>query len=250
MCSFIKIDELNIGFKKLLENDFKLVYIEDKQIKKESNKENFQNDLFKFKIEKNRESIFKKITSVDKLDEVKKEIKSEYDKFSEEFLDYFERVDNKLDEKQQKSFEIIEKTIKNRGKKLNGTIDKFIVADSWNLSKIEEEFYFKVQKILKDIVDSLIPTISTGMRENSAYDGILSLLNKFLSQLGIYTMDIDIGKECNYDFLDPQECDDCETDDIDKKDIIKEVLSYPYIIDDEQIVVEGKVILWKVIHNG
>jgi len=250
MSSFIKIDKLNIGFKKLLENDFKLVYIEDKQIKKESNKENFQNDLFKFKIEKNRESIFKKITSVDKLDEVKKEIKSEYDKFSDDFLVYFERVENQLDEKNIKSFEIIEKIIKNRGKKLNGTIDKFRVEDSWIVSKIEEEFYLKLQKNLEDIVDSLIFTISRGMRENSAYDGILSLLNKFLSQLGIYTMDIDIGKECNYEFLDPQECDDCETDDIDKKDIIKEVLSYPYILNEKQIVIDGKVILWKVKHNG
>ncbi len=88
------------------------------------------------------------------------------------------------------------------------------------------------------------------MRENSAYNGILSSLNIFLSQLGIYTMDIDIDKECNYEFVDPQECDDCETDDINKKDMIKEVLSYPYILDEKQIVVEGKVILWKVVHNG
>ena len=251
MSNFIKIEKLNIGFKELLEDDFKLIYIEKKERKEEDSKESPQNDLFLFKIEKKKESIFKKITSVDKLNEVKKEIKSEYEKFSEEFVDYFERVDSKLNEKQTKSFEIIEKTIKNRGKKLNTTIDRFTVEDSWIVSKIEDEFYFKLQKNLKDILDSLIPTISTGMRENSAYNGVLGFLNKFLSQLGIYTMDLDINKKYdNFDFLAPQECDDCETKDLDKQDIIKEILSYPYVLNEEQIVVEGKVILWKVVHNG
>jgi hypothetical protein len=248
---FIEINTLNIKFKKLLEDDYKLIYIEEKQIKQEDNSETSQNDLSLFKIEKNRESIFKQIVSADKLDEVKKEIKSEYDKFSDDFLDYFERVEDMLNEKHIKSFEIIEKTIKNRGKKLNGTINKFIVEDSWSVSKIEEEFYFKLQKNLKDIIDSLIPTISTGRKESSAYDGILTSLNRFLSQLGIYTMDLDTNKKYeDFDFLDPQECDDCETEDLNKQDMIKEILSYPYILSDELIVVEGKVILWKVVHNG
>jgi len=250
MSSFIEIEKLNIGFKKLLEEDFKLVYIETKDIKEDDNKESLSRDLTLFKIEKNRESILKKITSVDKLDEVKKEIKNEYNKFSEDFLDYFERVENKLNEKQIESFEIIEKTIKNRGKKLNRTIDKFKVEDSWNISRIEEEFYFKLQKNLKDIIDSLIPTISIGMRENSAYDGVLFLLNKFLSQLGIYTIDLKVSEICDYELIEPQECDDCETEDNMKKDIIKEILSYPYLLNEEQIVLEGKVILWKVVRNG
>ena len=251
MFSFIEIEKLNRDFKKFLEDDFKLIYIEAKNIKENGNKESLSSDLSKFKIEKNRESIFKKITSVDTLDEVKKEIKDKYNKFSEDFLEYFERVENQLDEKQRKSFEIIEKIIKNRAKKLNGTISKFEVEDSWNISKIKEEFYFKLQKNLKDILNSLLPTISTGMRENSAYDGILFLLNKFLSQLGIYTIDLDINKKySNFDFLDPQECDDCETKDLEKQDFIKEILSYPYLLNEEQIVLEGKVILWKVVHNG
>ena len=253
MSSFVEIEKLNIGFKKLLEEDFKLVYIEGKQIKAKDDTESLSNDLTLFKIEKNRESIFKKITSVDKLDEVKKEIKSEYEKFSNEYLDFFDRAESQgeLDDKQRKSFEIIEKTIKNRGKKLNGTINKFKIEASWNISKIEEEFYFKLQKNLKDILDSLVPTISTGMRESNAYDGILKYLNKFLSQLGIYTIDLELNKKyTNFDLLDPQECDDCETEDLEKQDTIKEILSYPYLLNDEQIVLEGKVILWKVVHNG
>lgn len=251
MCSyFVEIDNINKRFKKLLEEDFKLVYIENKPIKEKNIKENIKNNISSFKIEKKKESVFLKITSVDTLDEVKKEIKSKYENFLDTFLDYFERVEDKLDEKNTKSFEIIEKTIKNRGKKLNGTIDKFSVEESWNVTKIRVEFCFKLQKNLKDLVDSLVPTISTGMKENSAYDGILNSFNTFLSQLGIYTMDIEMDKECNYEFVNPQECDDCETEDINKKDMIKEILSYPYILNEEQIIAEGKVILWKVVYNG
>ena len=185
------------------------------------------------------------------MSEVKKEIKSEYEKFTDEFLDYFDRVENQLDAKQVESFEIIEKTIKNRAKKLNSSIDKFMIEDSWNTTKISEEFYFKVRKNLNDIINSLISTISIGMKENSAYDGILKSLNKFLSQLGIYTLELDTAtKYENFDFLEPQECEDCETKDINKQDMIKEILSYPYILNKEQIIMEGKVILWKVVHNG
>jgi len=251
MCKFQNIDKLNIKFKTLLENDFKVIYIEQKESLKENNREEFKNDLSLFKIKKNKESIFKKISSIDTLNEVKQEIKSEYEKFTDDFLDYFERVDKQLDKKQVESFEIIEKIIKNRAKKLTSTIDKFKVEDSWSVSKLEEEFYFKLQKNLKDIVSSLVPTISTGMKENSAYNGILISLNDFLSQLGIYTMDLDVDKKYeDFHFLDPQECDDCETSDLNKQDIIKEILTYPYILDEERVVVEGKVILWKVIRNG
>ena len=252
MFSFVEIEKINIGFKSLLEDSFKLVYIEKKETKKEKNKEYSQDDLSPFKIERNRESIFERITSIDKLNEVKKDIIDKYDNFSDDYLDFFDRAESQgqLEDKQIKSFEIIDKIIKNRGKKLKGNINKFNIEDSWTTSKIKEEFYFKLQKNLNDIVDSLIPAISTGMRESSAYKGVLTSLNNFLSQLGIYTMDLKTGEVCNYEFIAPQDCDDCETEDESKKDIVKEILSYPYILSEEEIVVEGKVILWKVKHNG
>jgi len=251
MSKITEIEKLNVKFKQCLENYFNLIYIEPKVVREETIQVNIQDNLSKFKIKNSKDSIFKKITSIDTLSEVKKEIKSEYEKFTDEFLDYFDRVENQLDAKQVESFEIIEKTIKNRAKKLNSSIDKFMIEDSWNTTKISEEFYFKVRKNLNDIINSLISTISIGMKENSAYDGILKSLNKFLSQLGIYTLELDTAtKYENFDFLEPQECEDCETKDINKQDMIKEILSYPYILNKEQIIMEGKVILWKVVHNG
>jgi len=248
MCDFTKINEINKGLKTLLEDKFKKIYLE--KIERKNNNEEEVCDLFSFKIDKKGLSIFEKITSIDALDEVKKEIIKRYDEFSEEFSDYFGRVEDQLDERQIKSFEIIDKMIKHRGKKLKSTIDKFMVKDGWCVAKIKDEFYFKVQHNLKDIVDDLLPAISTGMRENTAYEGIMTYFNIFLSQLGVYTKVFEANQKCDYEFLSPQECDNCETSDLDKKDVIKEVLSYPYILADNKIIVEGKVILWRIVNNG
>jgi hypothetical protein len=250
MYNFQAIYDLNKNLKTLLENDFAQVYIEQKTNVLENKKRDKQSDLSFFEIKPDKSSIFSKITSADKLMEVKKEIKDYYERFSNNFLDYFARVEDKLDAKNIKSFEIIEKTIKNRGKKLNSTIDKFQVQDSWNISKIQEEFYFKLHNNFKDIIENLIPTISTGMKDNTAYQGVLTDLNKFLSELGIYTMKLKLDEKCDTDFLEPQPCEDCETTDMAKKETIKEILSYPYLLNDKQIICEGKVFLWRIVHNG
>jgi len=248
MYDFNQIYNLNQTFKSLLETSFGLIYIEEKIENLENDTGNTK-DLSLFEISKNKESIFLKIKSPDTLEDVKKEIKEYYEKFSKNYLDYFERVEDQLNEKDQESFVIIDKTIKSRGKKLNSTIKKFKIEDNWNISKIQEEFYFKLQKNLKDIIDSLIQPISTGIKENTAYDGILKVLNEFLSTLGIYTVKFEINQETDNNILEPQHCDDCETKDLEKKDKIKEILTYPYILNDKQIISEGKVILWK-ISNG
>ncbi|MDQ7073997.1 MAG: hypothetical protein Q9O24_02330 [Gammaproteobacteria bacterium] len=250
MFDFTEIDRLNKFFKSLLEDQFLLVYIEDRVVKKEGDKNTDDNHLHLFKITKSRSSIFEKITSVDALDDVKDEIKNAYKGFSDNFLDYFDRVDGELKQKHRKSFEIIEKMIKSRAKKLSNTVEKFGIEGAWGVSKMQEEFYFSVQKNLEDILDNLLPTISTGMRESNAYNGVLNCLNEFLSKLGVYTLDIDMNKECDYNTISPQNCEDCETDDGSKKDMIKELISYPYVLNEEQVIMEGKVMLWKVVHNG
>ena len=251
MSKIIEIEKIASKLKECLENDFNMIYLEIKGDSKENIQIDTQDNLSKFKIEKDKDPIFDKIISIDTLSEVKKDIKDEYDKFMNEFLDFFDRAEDQLNDKDTQSFEIIEKTIKNRAKKINSAIDKFIPEDSWNTAKIREEFYFKIGRNIKDIIESLISTISVGMKENSAYDGILKILNKFLSQLGVYTLDLDTNtKYENLEFLEPQECEDCQTKDINKKDTIKEILSYPYILDNERIIIEGKVILWKVVYNG
>lgn len=253
MYDFNLIIKLNKNIKKVLEDDFKLVYVEKRIIFQGNNKKESLDDLSYFKIEKNKKSIFDEIKSIDSLNELKNKIKNLYEEFNQDFEDYFDRVENQLDENHIKSFESINKIIKNRGKKLNTTINKFKIEDNWNsVSKIKEEFYFKLQKNIKDILESLLPTISVGLKDNSAYEGVLICLNNFLSKLGIYTEDVQVGDECNYDLLDPQECDDCKTNNEQLKDIIKEVLSYPYLLNNENgdILLEGNVILWKVVSNG
>lgn len=250
MYDFNRLFEVVEKNKKCLEKYYKVVYIKNKTSQKEEKIEETKNDLSLFKIEKKREPIFNKIISIDSLEKVKDEIKNEYKNFIDDFLEYFERVEGQLNENQIKSFEIIEKTLNNRGKKLNSTIDRFQVEDNWKVFKIKEEFYFKIEQNLKDIINTLTPTISTGLKENSAYEGVLKIFNQFLSKLGIYTKEFKEDEECDYNILDPQECDDCDTKDKTKRDIIKEILSYPYLIDENRVVAEGRVIIWRIKHNG
>lgn len=252
MYDFKQLEEVKSKIKNCLETEFGLIYIEQKDTNKNNETDNnISNNLELFKIDKKGESIFQKIKSVDSLNDVKKEIKEKYEKFSNDFLDYFDRVENQLSPHNINSFEIIDKSIKNRKKKLEHTIKKFKIEDNWNVSKIKEEFYFRLQKNFEDIITTLLNPLSVGLKENTAYEGIIKLFNQFLSNLGIYTKEIKANER--YDdnhMLRPVECDDCETTDISKKDIIKEVISYPYLIDDEVVVKEGEIILWKVKRNG
>ncbi len=251
MYNFQGMVDLNSKLKSHLEKYYKITYI---VVTRENNSANDgttekSNNLEPFVIEQKKASIFASICSADELVKVKNEIKHSYEKFSDDFLDYFDRVEEQLSEKDVESFTIIEKTIKNRGKKLISTIDKFEIEESWNIAKIQEEFYFKLQKNLKDIIDSLVAPIGNGIQNNSAYGGILQYLNSFLAQLGIYTKSFAIGDKSDDNLLEPQSCDDCDTTDISKKEIIKNILTLPYILDDEKIISEGKVVLWKLTHK-
>lgn len=254
MYNFEHLYETKNKLKECLEKYFGLVYIEQKEKKViKDDKNNLSSNLDLFKIPKQKASIFEKITSIDKLNEVKKEIKEKYDNFSDDFIDYFDRVESQLNEHQIKSFEIIEKIIKSRDKKLKNSLTKFKIEDSWNVEKIKEEFFFQVQKNLNDIIENLIPTFIVGMKESTAYEGLIKIFNRFLSNLGIYTLEIKINKkfdDYSDDMISPQECEDCETTDKTKKDMIKEVISYPYLVDEDKVISESKVILWRIVYNG
>ena len=79
------------------------------------------------------------------------------------------------------------------------------------------------------------------------------MFNKFLLKLGVYTKGLSSGKklsESEWEYITPQENSDSETSDHTLKNVVKEVLSYPYMLtygEREQLVREGEVIMWKVI---
>ena len=88
MFDFAKLEHLNSSLKSCLENDFNLVYLSirviDKEIGDKEEEENIYLSLFD--ITQGRESIFKRISSIDTLEEVKKILKHSYEDFILDFM--------------------------------------------------------------------------------------------------------------------------------------------------------------------
>ena len=251
--SFDDMYKLNVGFKKLLQEDYNVVYFEKRAEitgTEIDNKETENQFSHLFQVPQKDDSIFSTINSPDDLEQVKSKISLFYDQFIDDFDTYFERIEDRLDEKNLESFEIIFKTLKNRKKRLDSSLKKFKIVDSWNITRIKEELQFALQKNFKDIIDSLVRSISTGLYESSAYEDILKQLNLFLSKIGIYTYNLNIGQkltEKDWNFVEPEEGENCDTSNIELRDVIKEITTYPYIIKDGLVISEGKIILWRNI---
>ena len=241
--------------KKILSNYFHYIFIERKESSnKNENKENeVSNILEQLKIEPKTEAIYKKITSKDSLKSTSDLVRRYYDEFIDNFLDLYDRVEGNegFEDVDDEAFSIIEKTLQNRKKKIDSSLKKFELQDT--ISKTQEEFFYLIQKHLEDIIKNLLNSILVGLKRNNLYEAILIDFNKFLSNFGIYTYNLEINKklteEQQWELINPIECDDCETNDILKKDMIKSIEFYPYLMGDK-LVLGADVNLWKVVTNG
>ena len=256
MSSIDSILELNSKFKPFLEKEFKEVYIEDFNHAKEDGVHINDNNIFLENsiIEKKEESIINRIDSIASIKEINEKILLNYDNFIKNYREYISRVEDKIDDRTKESFLIILKSLQNRQKKLNTTLKRFKIKDNWNIYKTKEEFYFKFQSSFSDIIKTTLVPIENGLKENSSYKEILNMFNDFLSTLNIYTFhsikEEEIPKDDEEYLFEPQACSDCETEDIEKRNKIKEILSYPYVIDinsETKIILEGRVIYWRYV---
>jgi hypothetical protein len=241
-----KIEGISTRGKSILEKDFGLVYVTKMEVL-----ENGKNPHPIFLIPKENPSIFSKIDSRSELENVKKEIGISYENFINRFYDFFDRVEKQLDEKTLESFEIIGNILGNRKKKLEKSLKKFEIENEWKVENMRVEFFYKVQKNLEDILSSTLTPIQNGIRENSSYEGIVTEMNTFLKELGVYTEKIEAGEKIeDYDIFEPESCEECKTGDVSKRDEIREVVSYPYLTNgDEDIpVLAGKVFVWQIQH--
>ena len=242
----------NIGFKGLLESQFDKKYFSELSIDS-SNEEiggSTESTLSYFVIERNEVIIKNKITSAEELNKVKTSILTEYEKLTQRFIDYFGRAEENIDDRTAKSVGIIIKIFKSRKRKLENVLNRFTVQDSWNVTTLGLEFELILGKFLKDLIGSAIRPILTGFNEHPVYRDILNIFNSYLAILGVYTSNYKEGDTvCDEDwnYLSPISMDDCETSDITLKNSIKTVYSYPYVIGDGVVVLEGEVALWKVI---
>jgi len=252
MYNFDRLEKSKINLKHCLENCYQRVYIEKVDIQEKEINKKIDNSIYLISFKNN--ALVDKLSSVEDIKSIKNSYLEIYENFIHKYIDYFKRVENQLDDKNKHSLTIIYKTLQNRNKKFKSTLNKFEIEDNWKISDIKERLFDEViAPFLKDILSNLLISISNGMKENTLYRDILNLLNRYLEEIGVYTKEIKEGEECDYDLLEPEECDNCETDDKSKKDIIKEVISYPYLSkfeNNEYIVMSGKIYVWKVVTNA
>lgn len=248
---FNELIKFNIEFKKLLKDEYGIIYVENKKVVSKNTNDITvsSNDILSyFEIDKDKKSIFEDIESIDDLKTIKDKILENYLKLINNFGDYYFRVDNQLDDKNKQSFEILGKVLKNRKKKLETNLKKFKTEDSWNIERIQEELYLRLQPRLKEIIDDLIRPIEVGLMENNAYEGVITEFNAFLASLGIYTKSFDVGYKLEDDdscFLELVSEDNSDTVGAEKVNTIKSVKSYIYLIGDNKIICEGKAVIFK-----
>ncbi len=246
------IHTIKDGMKKILEDGFGQIYIRPKKnmssdvIEVEEEK---SVDLDLFKIPKTINPIYKRINSKDDLFNIKEEIKDKYKKVINDFFIFLEKAEDQIDDEVVSSLEIIGKTLQNRNRKLDSALKRFNVEDSWSIERIQSEFVKTLQKSLKDILASTMPAISTGIKTDyDVYEKVVVILNTFYTELGIYTKEFNVGDNIadETQYIELIEMKNDEIQDKSFKDTISHVESSAYVFEEEFIILEAKVSVWKV----
>jgi len=250
------LEQTNIiitGLKNCLEKYFGKKYIQTKmEVLEENNLNNLEtkcNDFTIFEVIKKNPPIYTLLNSSSDLAERKNYIKDKYKEVIDEYYYLFEEVEHDLDEKTIESLEIIGKLLENRQKKMDSAFKKFVPDDSWDITKIQDEFSHVLVKILKDILESTSISISNGLKQNSVYEHIIKILNSFYSHLGIYTKEYKANDEYNDNDLDsikPTVSQDDIIKDNSYKNKIKSVESLAYLFDEDVVVLEANITVWRM----
>lgn len=187
------------------------------------------------------------LESIDSLEDLEK-VKTKFLKLSKEMLDKCQDIlrNNNFDDENIKKAAL---AIFNSIKSFNQiSLEKLFVGiqDDEN---IESNFIKKLSKLIKDkIINDCIEPIYQGLKhtQDNIYLKILNVINKFLSNIGISTLDIKINENINI-YIDNLEILQEETTDYNLNDTIKEIVLYPYIFTDKkEFISEGKVISWRL----
>jgi len=252
---FDRIREVADGLKATLKNDFGRVYVESIEIDetKSVNEEELTSTLLeRFTIEKSGDPIYKRVNSEEDLQELKKEIMEFYSKsVVDDYWGFFDNAENQLDQDTAKSLEIIGKTLQNRQKKLDASLRKFQIDDSWGIDKIQKEFASVLQAVARDIVESTLPSIENGFRASglNVYEDTHRFVDQFLKFLGIYTKLYEAGYKIEDEEIHNFEIAVAENEEIKDKSFqnnIRSVESLAYLFEEDLPVMEAKITVWRV----
>lgn len=213
--------------------------------KKINNSIDEENIIEKFLILKNNEPIYEDISEYKDIDLIIKDLNSKYENLKEDIRIILKDID--CDDNTQKALRAIVNSIKNFGK----NIDKLNrgISEDLDLVKNTEVFKTNLKKLLRDrIIKDCINPIYQGMKysEDDIYNNLLIYINKWLQDLGIYTLKINQKEKLDDEKLIYIEQIHPElTKEYEKNEIIKSVIQYPYIFNEDEIICEGEVIVWR-----
>jgi len=221
---------------------------EKSDIKKSNTKKHTDSKILleKFKISTSSQPIYKKINNFNDINKLISEIILEIEKIN--INSYIIGV---KDENTKKSLELMNKIIEKYKTKIKDIENIENTEDLKTVRDIQNLFRDKILKntekfFLKKVIDSIYKGLFANM-EYDVYESILKKVNKYLSYLGITTYNnININEEIN----DLNYVEILTTKDTSDKNMVgkvSEIISYPYIINDNKdiIVYEGIVILYK-----
>ncbi len=243
------------SLKEVLKTFFGKVYLEKKDIGNSNESQEIETvfSLKIFTVDKEMETIYKTIDSVEELKKVKKEILEKYESIVvNSYWKLVDAVENELDDDSIKTLEIIGNNFAKKQKKIAVDLKKFIVDDSWNIDRIQKEFSYVLQKTLRDLLDSAIDPIANGMKNTgfSVYDETIIMLNNFLKELGVYTKEYHPGDKFTDDDLDqylsPRTAEDSKTTDKSLQQKIRDVESVAYLFEKDVVIREANIVVWKV----
>ena len=241
--------------KKCLEKWYRKIYIQEKAEAPENDITNLSNNnnFSFFEIKKTKPPIYTSINSLSDLSECKKTVQDNYKKLIDEYGYLFEEVEDELNENTIESLEIISKLLDNRKKKMESAFNKFKPDDSWDTAKIQDEFSHVLVNILKDILEVTSISISNGLKQSRSkvyeYEHIIKILNRFYSDLGIYTKEYKVNEMytdedlVNINIIASQ---DDEIKDKSYQNKIKSVESLAYLFEDSIVVLEANIVGWRI----
>lgn len=216
------------------------------EIKKDE-EENKEDMITLFNIEKSRQPIYEEITCIEDVEEVANDIISTTNEYKESIASTLRGYENINDDNTNIALSGILSAISNFEKVLTKQIKKGI-DESLDEDEIKEQISSNITKQLDQrLIRNVVKPLYEGIKHNDCevYRVVINKTNEYIKSYGIYTMNLEINTEFDYDFIEPQEASDNITDDYKLEEKIKEIHQYPYVFDEDNIVSQGKIVVWR-----
>lgn len=209
----------------------------------------FQADeiIKKFKIEKDKPAIYLDIASANDVRRNARQAVGIFDKL----IDQTERIINfdKNSRKNNSSSKIILSQIIKIRNNYDDKTKKLIYQDGKEpiaFHDLLEKYIEYTSKTIRDFIEIVVMGVWRGFSSDSIYNDITHIVNAALKEFGVYTADIRIGGGVNFDICTIADDDGNEKTDIAEKiDCIKKIQRYPYLFSDDNIILTGKVNVWR-----